>query len=71
MNSLFGPAFIAARYSCALIAGGLFISEAAVAADQAAGQSRAAQCASCHGPEGLAVMPDAPNLAGQNERYLV
>lgn len=26
-------------------------------------------CASCHGRDGIAVQPDAPNLAGQNPAY--
>ncbi|SNT35418.1 Cytochrome c553 [Noviherbaspirillum humi] len=29
------------------------------------------QCFTCHGRDGLAKVPDAPNLAGQNESYLV
>ena len=41
------------------------------AADAGAGKARAAQCAACHGPDGLAVLPEAPNLAGQVEGYLV
>ena len=28
-------------------------------------------CASCHGRDGIAVQPDAPNLAGQNPAYTV
>ncbi len=42
----------------------------AMAADAAAGKARAAQCAACHGANGIAVAPDAPNLAGQVESYL-
>jgi cytochrome c553 len=41
-----------------------------MAADIAAGKSRAAQCAACHGPGGHAVVPETPNLAGQDEDYL-
>ncbi len=41
------------------------------AADANAGKTRAAQCAACHGPDGIAVLPEAPNLAGQVEGYLV
>ncbi len=41
------------------------------AADANAGKARAAQCAACHGPDGIAVLPEAPNLAGQVEGYLV
>ncbi len=28
------------------------------------------RCAVCHGNDGIAVQPDAPNLAGQNPMYL-
>ena len=40
-------------------------------ADVAAGKARARACAVCHGPLGVSVAADAPNLAGQPERYLV
>ncbi len=36
-----------------------------------AGKAKAAVCASCHGADGIALMPTYPNLAGQNEEYLV
>lgn len=49
----------------------LLSGHAALAADPAAGKAKAAQCAACHGANGIAVLPDAPNLAGQNEIYLV
>jgi cytochrome c553 len=38
---------------------------------QGAAPAKAAQCFTCHGSDGIAKMPDAPNLAGQNEGYLV
>lgn len=41
----------------------------ALAADAAAGKVKAQQCAVCHGPNGLATAPDAPNLAGQPALY--
>jgi cytochrome c553 len=41
------------------------------AADTAAGKAKAGQCFACHGADGIAKTPDAPNLAGQNETYLV
>ena len=37
----------------------------------AAGKALSATCATCHGANGIATMPTYPNLAGQNERYLV
>nr|WP_073103423.1 cytochrome c [Pollutimonas bauzanensis] len=43
----------------------------AAAADVAAGRAKAVQCATCHGANGMATLPEAPNLAGQNEIYLV
>jgi cytochrome c553 len=42
-----------------------------MAADIAAGKSRSAQCAACHGANGHAVAPMTPNLASQDEDYLV
>ncbi|TNE77367.1 MAG: c-type cytochrome [Gammaproteobacteria bacterium] len=44
---------------------------AASAADAAAGKAKAAVCAACHGQNGIAQIPTYPNLAGQNEQYLV
>ena len=40
------------------------------AGDPAAGRKKAMQCQACHGLDGKAKLPDAPNLAGQNEIYL-
>jgi cytochrome c553 len=44
---------------------------AAGVTDGQAGKAKATQCFACHGSDGLARVPDAPNLAGQNESYLV
>ena len=55
--------------AAALLAGAASVP--ALAADQAAAKGRAAQCFVCHGADGLAKTPDAPNLAGQNGAYLV
>ncbi|WP_438969576.1 c-type cytochrome [Methylophaga sp.] len=41
------------------------------AGDAKAGKAKAAVCASCHGTDGMALLPTYPNLAGQNEAYLV
>lgn len=45
----------------------------ALAADAKAGRLKAVQkqCATCHGVDGLAKVPEAPNIAGQVEDYLV
>ena len=41
------------------------------AGDPAAGRKKAAStCQVCHGLDGIAKLPDAPNLAGQNKMYL-
>ena len=43
----------------------------AVAADVNAGKAKAdAICAVCHGAQGIATLPNAPNLAGQPQIYL-
>ena len=42
----------------------------ASAADIAAGKTKSAACAVCHGQLGLSAVPNAPNLAGQPEIYL-
>lgn len=39
--------------------------------DAAAGRRKALQCQTCHGLDGLSKLPEAPNLAGQPEAYLV
>jgi cytochrome c553 len=41
------------------------------AGDVAAGRAKAMMCQACHGMDGLAKTPDAPNIAGQVEPYLV
>lgn len=41
------------------------------AGDAAAGKSKAMICSSCHGANGKAAIPTYPNLAGQNEQYLI
>jgi cytochrome c553 len=43
----------------------------AAAQDITAGKKKAAgTCAVCHGQDGIAKVPDAPNLAGNNATYL-
>ncbi|MDP4022127.1 cytochrome c [Methylobacterium sp. NEAU 140] len=43
----------------------------AQAGDAALGKKRATACQTCHGMDGLSKLPEAPNLAGQVEPYLV
>ena len=44
---------------------------AQAAGDAAAGQTKVAVCAGCHGADGNSVAPNFPKLAGQGERYLL
>ncbi|MBU1621241.1 MAG: cytochrome c [Gammaproteobacteria bacterium] len=46
------------------------LSAPAMAQDAAVGKTKAAVCAACHGAEGVSVIPDYPNLAGQKVKYL-
>lgn len=39
--------------------------------DAEIGRQKAMACAVCHGPLGISMRPDAPNLAGQPEIYVV
>lgn len=60
------------RYTIAgLFVLGSTIPALSAAADAEAGKARAAVCAACHGKDGIAQIPGYPNLAGQNEQYLV
>ncbi len=44
----------------------------AEASDTKAGRQKAESvCSVCHGIDGLSKIPEAPNLAGQNENYLI
>jgi cytochrome c553 len=58
-----------------LLAAALTFGAAASALAQAEGNPQAGRrlaggmCAACHGNNGIAVQPDAPNLAGQNALY--
>ncbi len=54
---------------CAVAA--LAAREASAAGDVSAGRHKALACQTCHGLDGRAKIPEAPNLAGQNETYLI
>ena len=43
---------------------------AAAAGNPAAGKGKTRACVTCHGVDGMSRVPNAPNLAGQNEGYL-
>jgi len=46
-------------------------SDALAAGDISAGRHKALMCQTCHGLDGRAKIPEAPNLAGQNQLYLI
>jgi cytochrome c553 len=52
---------------CLLVAG----SSVCSAGDVKAGRTKALMCQACHGLDGLSKVPDAPNIAGQTEPYIV
>ena len=64
-RSIIMPAVLA----CALAAA--TAGEATAAGDVSAGRHKALACQTCHGLDGKAKIPQAPNLAGQNATYLV
>ena len=39
--------------------------------DPEAGMKKSTPCQACHGPKGISVSPEFPNLAGQNEDYII
>ena len=43
----------------------------AMAGDAAAGKAKIGTCMACHGQDGHGTTADYPNLAGQQEKYLV
>ncbi|MFN0193470.1 MAG: c-type cytochrome [Aestuariivirga sp.] len=55
-----------------MLAAALFaVPAAAMAGDAAAGKKLMVKCVVCHGKDGVSKNPEAPNLSGQIERYLV
>ena len=49
---------------------GFALPAAAASGDAEAGRKKSTPCAACHGPNGVSVSPDFPNLAGQYPDYL-
>jgi cytochrome c553 len=54
-------------FMCVIVAGG----SVCHAGDVKAGRTKALMCQACHGLDGLSKVPDAPNIAGQTEPYIV
>ena len=60
------------RTAAALVAAVLISVSGARAGDAREGRQKAVQtCQGCHGMDGLSKNPEAPNIAGQIENYLV
>jgi cytochrome c553 len=57
----------AAVMAAALLLGG----PSYAAGDAEAGRQKALRCQTCHGLDGVAKIPDAPHIGGQNEFYLI
>jgi cytochrome c553 len=55
---------LAAALAASPLAGGT------AAADAAAGKAKAGMCRACHGIDGVAKQPDAPNIGGESAIYL-
>ena len=68
----FGRAFLEGATGAVLLAlvAGSQVQKAS-AGDVMAGRQKAEKCAVCHGMDGLGKIAEAPNLAGQNENYLL
>jgi cytochrome c553 len=58
------------RLAATLVAS-LALAALTAAGAESPGKVKARMCASCHGPLGVSVVPDAPHLAGQTRFYLV
>ena len=54
----------------ALAVAGMLAASGAAAGDLAAGQKKAVKCRVCHGLDGIARVPNAPNIGGESEFYL-
>jgi cytochrome c553 len=65
---------VTAHFKAALLASVcLLVASAGVcsAGDVKAGRAKALMCQACHGLDGLSKTPDAPNIAGQTEPYVI
>lgn len=58
------------RRTIVLGLGGLLLAGASLAQDAEAGRKVANMCRTCHGLDGLAVMPVAPNIGGEPAAYI-
>ena len=54
----------------AMLAPLALVSSRPALADAAAGKTKAAVCAACHGPDGNSVIPTTPSLSGQPKQFI-
>jgi cytochrome c553 len=64
------PGLARLSVSAATLAAAALLGAPSQAADAQAGRAKAQMCSVCHGQNGMATLPDAPNLAGQPAGYL-
>jgi cytochrome c553 len=65
------PECLAIGIAAAMVAAVFVPTTANAEGDAKAGRKKALLCQACHGLDGVAKLPDSPNLAGQNPVYLV
>jgi cytochrome c553 len=65
-----GSTAAAALAAAAVFSSIVSVAREASAQDVAAGRRKAVACQACHGLDGIAKLPDAPNLAAQPASYL-
>ncbi len=61
---------ISVSVAAILISGGTQAAGGAAEGDAAAGEAKVAVCLACHGPNGNALVPTWPKLAGQHAQYI-
>jgi cytochrome c553 len=63
-------AVVCSAFYAAVLGSAMLLPGFAEAGDVSAGKEKAQSCVMCHGANGIAQMPGAPNLAGQPAQYL-
>lgn len=54
-----------------LVMGTMLFSGSVLAGDPVAGKAKSMVCGACHGVAGISAIDGYPNLAGQNEKYII
>jgi cytochrome c553 len=62
---------LAAYIAVGCVVAACTVGDGFAAGDTASGRQKALMCQTCHGLDGRAKIPEAPNLAGQSATYLV